>query len=124
MGHMNFVGIDVAINSREVTVDGSNESWNFPNNESVLEKLVKKMKKFSPCLIVLEATGGYESTVVASLQSKGFPLAVINPRQILGFARSVGLLAKTDILDAKVIANFSAKIQPAPRMLPNEAAKK
>jgi len=121
---MNFVGIDVAKNSMEVTVDGGNESWNFPNDESGLEKLVKKMKKFSPCLIVLEATGGYESMVVALLQSKGFPLAVINPRQIRDFARSVGTLAKTDILDAKVIANFAAKIQPAPRILPTEAAKK
>ena len=82
------------------------------------------MKRFSPCLIVLEATGGYESMVVASLQSKGFPLAVVNPRQIRDFAKSVGTLAKTDILDAKVIARFAVKIQPAPRILHTEAAKK
>jgi transposase len=72
---MNFVGIDVAKNSMEVTVDGGNESWNFSNDESGLVKLVKKMKKFLPFLIVLEATGGYESMVVASLQFKGFSLS-------------------------------------------------
>ncbi|MFH0768769.1 MAG: IS110 family transposase, partial [Chloroflexota bacterium] len=124
MGHTDFVGIDVAKDSMEVTVHEGNERWNFPNDEAGLAKLITKMKKFSPCLIVLEATGGYERMVSAELQSKGFPVAVVNPRQIRDFARSAGILAKTDILDAKVIAHFAAKIQPAPRLLPTEAAKK
>lgn len=124
MSNTDFVGIDVAKDSMEVTVHEGNEHWNFPNDESGLAKLVTKMKKFSPYLIVLEATGGYESTVAAELQSKGFPVAVVNPRQIRDFARSIGILAKTDILDARVIAHFAAKIQPAPRILPTEAAKK
>ena len=108
---MNFVGIDVAKDSMEVTVHEGKENWNFKNDESGLTKLVTKMKRLSPYLIVLEATGGYENTVAAELQSKGFPVAVVNPRQIRDFARSVGILAKTDILDARVIAHFAAKIQ-------------
>lgn len=124
MGHTDFVGIDVAKDSMEVTVHEGNERWNFPNDEAGLAKLVTKMNKVSPCLIVLEATGGYERMVSAELQSKGFPVAVVNPRQIRDFARSAGILAKTDILDAKVISHFAAKMQPAPRILPTEAAKK
>lgn len=124
MGYSDFVGIDVAKDSMEVTVHESNEHWNFPNDKSGLAKLITKMKKLSPQLIVLEATGGYESTIAIELQSKGFPVAVVNPRQIRDFARSVGILAKTDILDAKVIAQFAAKIQPTPRILPTKAAKK
>jgi transposase len=121
---MNFVGIDVAKDSMEVTVHEGKEGWNFTNDEPGLSKLVTKMKRLSPYLIVLEATGGYENTVAAELQSKGFPVAVVNPRQIRDFARSVGILAKTDILDARVIAHFAAKIQPAPRIMPSEEAKK
>jgi transposase len=124
MSQMNFVGIDVAKDSMEVAVYEGKEQWNFINDESGLTKLVTKMKKLFPHLIVLEATGGYEKTVTAELQSEGFPVAVVNPRQIRDFARSVGILAKTDILDAKVIAHFAAKIQPAPRILPTEEAKK
>ena len=84
---MNFVGIDVAKDSMEVMVHESSKRWNFMNNESGLSKLVAKMKKLSPCLIVLEATGGYESMVATGLQCKGFCVAVINPRQIRDFAR-------------------------------------
>lgn len=124
MGHINFVGIDIAKDSMEVTVHEGKERWNFTNDETGLAKLVAKMKRLSPHLIVLEATGGYENTVAAELQSKCFPVAVINPRQIRDFARSVGILAKTDILDARVIAHFAAKIQPVPRIMPTEEARK
>lgn len=121
---MNFVGIDVAKDSMEVMVHESSKRWNFMNDESGLHKLIAKMKRLSPCLIVLEATGGYENTVATGLQCKGFSVAVINPRQIRDFARSIGTLAKTDILDARVIAHFAAKIQPPPRILPTEEAKR
>jgi len=121
---MNFVGIDIAKDSMEVMVHESSKGWNFMNDESGLHKLIAKMKRLSPSLIVLEATGGYENTVATGLQCKGFSVAVINPRQIRDFARSIGTLAKTDILDARVIAHFAAKIQPPPRILPTEEAKR
>lgn len=116
----NFVGIDVAKDSMEVTVHDSNESRNYTNDESGLAKLTTRMKRLSPSLIVMEATGGYEVSAAAELQSKGFPVAVVNPRHIREFARSVGILAKTDTLDAKVIARYAATVQPTPRALPTE----
>jgi transposase len=120
----NYIGIDVAKDFMEVVVHEGKEHWNYANSEPGLAKLVTKMKRLSPCLIVLEATGGYEITVAAELQSNGFPVAVVNPRHIRDFAKSVGILAKTDILDARVIARFAATVQPAPRVLPAEETRK
>lgn len=118
MGKQTFVGIDVAKDSVEVTVHLSQEHWNYANDEAGLLKLLAQMKKLKPALIVLEATGGYEVTIAAELQSKGFPTAVVNPRLIRDFARSLGILAKTDLVDAKVIARYAATVQPPPRPLP------
>jgi transposase len=123
MGKGGYVGIDMAKDSMEVTVHEGKDHWAFANDEYGLAKLLAKMKRLAPALIVMEATGGYEVTVAAELQSKGFPVSVINPRQIRDFARSVGILAKTDILDARVIARFAADIHPTPRALPTEETK-
>jgi transposase len=73
------------------------------------------MRDLAPALIVLEATGGFEITVAAALASAGLPLAVVNPRQIRDFARATGRLAKTDVLDAQIIARFAERILPEPR---------
>jgi transposase len=100
------------------------EHWAYTNDEKGLSKLLAKMKRLSPSLIVLEATGGYEMIVAAELQTKGFPIAVVNPRHIRDFARSTGILAKTDILDAQVIARYAATVKPTPRVLPNEETRK
>jgi transposase len=124
MDKQNFIGIDIAKDSMEVTIHENKECWNFANNEKGLTKLVTKVRKLSPCLIVMEATGGYEITVAAELQSNGFPVAVVNPRHIRDFARSAGILAKTDTLDARVIARFAATIQPPARELPVEETRK
>jgi len=124
MGTPNYVGIDVAKDSMEVTVHEGKESWAFSNDERGLANLMTKMKRLSPRLIVMEATGGYEVTIAAELHSRGFPVVVVNPRHIRDFARSVGILAKTDILDAKVIARYAATVQPAPRALPTEETKR
>jgi transposase len=120
MGTPNYVGIDVAKDSMEVTIHEGKESWSFSNDECGLTKLMTKMKRLSPVLIVMEATGGYEVAIAAELHSKGFPVAIVNPRHIRDFARSVGILAKTDVLDAKVIARYAAKVQPTSRSLPTE----
>jgi transposase len=104
----------------EVMVHEGEGHWAYTNDEKGLSKLLTKMKRLSPCLIVLEATGGYETTAASELQSKGFPVAVVNPRHIRDFARSTGTLAKTDVLDAKIIARYAATVKPVPRDLPTE----
>ena len=124
MGKSSYVGIDIAKDSMEVAVHEGKEHWAYVNDESGLDKLVAKMQRLSPALIVMEATGGYELTTAAELQSRGFPVAVVNPRHIRDFARSVGILAKTDTLDAQVIARYAATVQPAPRVLPTKTTQK
>lgn len=124
MGNSKYIGIDVAKNSMEVAVNDSKEHWEYANDENGLAKLLAKMKRLSPALIVMESTGGYEIEIAAELQSNKFPVAVVNPRQIRDFARSVGILAKTDILDARVIARFAAMVQPEARVLPGEEIQK
>jgi transposase len=124
MGKGRYIGIDVAKDSMEVMAHEGTEHWNFPNDEAGIAKLITRMKKLSPTLIVLEATGGYEITIATELHSGGFPVAVVNPRHIRDFARSIGILAKTDILDAKVIARYAATVQPTPRALPAEETKR
>jgi transposase len=124
MGKGTYVGIDVAKDSMEVMAHEGIEHWNFNNDERGLAKLITKMKKLSPCLIVMEATGGYEVTIAAELHSGGFPVAVVNPRYIRDFAKSIGILAKTDILDARVIARYAATIKPTPRVLPAEETRR
>jgi transposase len=123
MGKQDYVGIDIAKDTMEVATHEGQEHWAYTNDAKGLTKLVAKMKKLSPALIVLEATGGYEVAAASKLQSKGFTVAVVNPRHIRDFARSVGILAKTDTLDAQVIARFAAMTQPPARALPNEASK-
>jgi transposase len=114
-----FVGIDVAKNSMEVAVYEGKEHWEYANDENGLAKLMANIKRLAPTLVVMEATGGYEITVAAELQSRGYPVAVMNPRVIRDFAKSMGILAKTDLLDARVIARYAATIRPAPRTLPD-----
>jgi transposase len=100
------------------------EKWSFTNDETGIAKLITRMKKLKPSLIAMEATGGYEVAVAAELHSLSFPVAVVNPRHIRDFARSVGILAKTDALDAKVIARYAATVQPTPRSLPAEETRR
>jgi transposase len=116
----NHIGIDVAKDTLEVADHESQQNWSFTNDESGTVKLIRRMKKLGPRLIVLEATGGYEIEIAAELHSQGFPVAVVNPRYIRDFARSAGILAKTDVLDARVIARYAATMQPAARTLPAE----
>jgi transposase len=119
-----FVGIDIAKDSMEVRVHQEPESKEYANNEDGLAKLISKMKKLSPSLIVVESTGGYEAEAASELQAAGLPIAVINPRYIRDFARSIGILAKTDKIDARVIALYAATIQPMPRVLPDDETQK
>jgi transposase len=115
-----FVGLDVAKAQLDVHVRPTGETFTVPHDEAGLTALVDRLRTLAPTLITLEATGGYEATVAATLASAGLPVAVVNPRQIRDFARATGLLAKTDTLDARVIAHFAEAVRPAVRPLPTE----
>ena len=110
-----FVGIDVAKDRLDVHLHPAGETFAVARDGEGLDRLVAALTPRSPTLIVLEATGGFEVTVAAALAGAGLPLAVVNPRQIRDFARAWGRLAKTDALDAQVMALFAERIRPKVR---------
>jgi transposase len=118
-----FVGIDVAKNRLDVHVLPSGEVFALPNSESGVPRLLARLTGLAPALVVLEATGGYEAALAAGLAAGNLPVAVVNPRQIRDFARATGRLAKTDQVDAAVIALFAERIRPEPRPLPDAEAR-
>lgn len=116
----NVVGIDVS-KARLDVYWGSDESLTqVANAEDAIEGLVKALQARAPTSIVLEATGGLQRQLVAALVAGGLPVAVVNARQVRDFAKALGRLAKTDQIDAKVLALFAAAIRPAVRALPDE----
>jgi transposase len=122
MEHSRFVGIDVAKARLDVHLRPSGEGFSVEHTERGLATLTEQLTALAPTLIALEATGGYEVTVAAALASARLPVAVVNPRQIRDFARATGHLAKTDALDARVIALFAEAVRPAARPLPDPQA--
>lgn len=119
-----YFGIDVSQDELVVVREGVAGSKVYHNNERGQLDLLKELTKkdsTSPSLIVLEATGGYERGVVATLGSAGLPVIVVNPRHVRDFARATGRLAKTDSIDARVLADFGAMVKPAFKPLPDEA---
>jgi transposase len=117
-----FVGIDVSKDQLDVHVRGSGDTFVVARTGPGLDQLVERLEALAPNLVVLEATGGFEITVAATLAAAHLPLAVVNPRQIRDFARSMGRLAKTDRLDAEVIALFAERVRPEPRPVADEEA--
>ena len=117
-----FVGVDVSKDRLDVHVLPSRRAFAVPHTGAGLDQLVGELRAFSPALVVLDATGGFELTVAAALSGAGLPLAVVNPRQIRDFARATGRLAKTDALDASIIALFAERIRPKPRPIAPEEA--
>ena len=117
------IGIDVAKDRLDVHVRPSGEAFSVARDGKGLDELVSRLGKLDVALIVLEATGGFETMVAGTLCAAGLPLAVVNPRQIRDFARATGRLAKTDALDAAVIAHFAGAIRPEPRPVPDEQAR-
>lgn len=115
-----FIGIDVAKDRLDVAKLPDTQTWACANNEVEISALVKRLQQLSPTLIVIEATGGLETLVVAALGAAGLPVAVINPRQARDFAKATGKLAKTDTIDAKTLALFGQAIRPEPRPLKSE----
>lgn len=116
-----FVGIDVAKKHLDIHTLPGGEHFTVSRDGAGLDELVARLSPLNPALIVLEATGGYEQVVVASLAGAGLPVLAVNPRQIRDFARALGRLAKTDRLDAAVIALFAERVRPALRPIPDAA---
>lgn len=107
-----YVGIDVSKDRLDVAVLGKERVWQVDNTQAGIVCLVEQMQELQPELIVLEATGGYQRVVVEALFWAGLAVAVVNPARVRQFARACGLLAKTDNLDAQVLAVFGQKVQP------------
>lgn len=107
-----FIGIDVSKKLLEVAVHESDYHFRCANKASAFGELIAELIALRPALIVLEATGGLEISVTAALHAAGLPVVVVNPRQVRDFAKATGQLAKTDRLDARVLAHFAAAIKP------------
>ena len=110
-----LIGIDVAKAELVVAARPSGERWTVANDERGVRTLVERLRATAPTLVVLEATGGYELLCVAGLAAAGLPVVVVNPRQVRDFARATGQLAKTDRIDAEVLALFAERVRPAVR---------
>lgn len=116
-----FIGIDVAKRQLDVAERPSGARWSATNDVAGIAGLVERLRAMAPvALIVLEATGGYEMALVAALTTAQLPVVVVNPRQVRDFARALGKLAKTDTIDAGVLAQFAEAVRPEPRALPDE----
>lgn len=118
-----FVGIDVSKDRLDVHVRPCGETFAVSRDGKGLEQLVERLRAFAPTLVAVEATGGFEMIVAAAIAGAELPLAVVNPAQIRHFAQAVGKRAKTDPIDAGVIAHFAEAVRPASRALPDEAAR-
>jgi transposase len=115
-----FVGIDVSKARLDVAVRRSGASESFLNDAAGIKELVKRLAEIQATLIVLGATGGVERGVTRALASAELPVVVVNPRQVRDFAKATGQLAKTDHIDAVVLARFAEAVRPAVRPLPDE----
>jgi transposase len=119
-----FAGIDVSKQRLDVAVrGGKSREWSVEYDERGVQSLVQELTELAPTLLVLEASGGMETDVVVALATAGVPVVVINPRQARDFARATGELAKTDKIDARILALFAEKIRPEVRPLPSEEAR-
>jgi transposase len=116
-----YVGLDVSKQHLDVAFEPTRPPQRVAQTDDGIATLVAHLQALGPALIVLEATGGYETDVATAVALAGLPVAVVNPRHVRDFARALGRLAKTDAIDAQVLALFAARVRPAPRPLPDEA---
>ncbi|HZC00810.1 MAG TPA: IS110 family transposase, partial [Gammaproteobacteria bacterium] len=114
-----YVGIDVSKDRLDIAVRPTEDTWSVANDASGIPEVVQRLAQLHPKLVVLEATGGPQMPVAAALASAGMPLSMVNPRQVRDFARATGKLAKTDQLDAQVLAHFAEAVRPTPYPLPD-----
>ncbi|WP_246794281.1 IS110 family transposase [Burkholderia perseverans] len=114
MSDTTFVGIDVSSQTLEIAISTQTATWQAANDAAGIEQLASQLRELQPALIVLEATGGYEFEAACALQAVGLAVAVVNPRMARDFARAMGALAKTDALDAKMLAAFARVLHQHP----------
>ena len=114
---MIYVGIDVAKAQVDVAVRPTGDRWEVSYDDASVGKLVSQMGDLGPAMVLLEASGGLELPLVAALAAASLPVVVVNPRQVRDFARATGTLAKTDALDAQVLAHFAEVVRPPVRPL-------
>jgi transposase len=117
-----YVGIDVSKARLDVHVRPSGDAFVVARDDKGMAELVERLRAIAPRLIAVEATGGYETVVAAAIGGAGLPLAVVNPAQVRHYAQALGKRAKTDPVDAEVIACFAEATHPEPRALPDEAS--
>lgn len=115
-----FVGIDVCKAQLDVAIRPSEQTLSVTNDKAGIKTLVRHFKKLRPTLVVLESTGGLERQIMTALIGAEIPVVMANPRQVRDFAKSTGQLAKTDRIDAAVLAHYAEAIRPKPRPLPDE----
>jgi len=118
-----FVGIDVSKAQLDVAARPEGQAWAASNDEPGIKDLVRRLQDLQPALVVLEATGGWELAVTGALAAAGLPVVVVNPRQVRDLAKAMGKLAKTDRIDAQILALFAERVRPAPRPLPDAQAR-
>ena len=118
-----YVGIDVSKDRLDVHVRPSGEAFAVTRDGKGLEELVERLRALAPTLIAVEATGGFETIVAAAVAGATLSLAVVNPAQVRHFARAIGKRAKTDPIDAAVIAHFAEAVKPEPRPIPDAEAR-
>lgn len=119
-----YAGIDVSKAILDIYILPCEKYMQFENNSQGIKKLEKKLKSFPGVFVVMESTGGYEKPLAQTLQKGGVALSIVNPRHIRNFAKALGKLAKTDVIDAQIIALFGQKVQPSPRTLSSENQQK
>ena len=115
-----FIGIDIAKDTIDISVLPSGDNWSVGTTPEELSETVDRLVALKPTNIVMEATGGYETRLAALLVTTGLPVAVVNPRQVRDFGRALGIMAKTDAIDAHLIALFAEKVQPECRPIPTD----
>lgn len=115
-----FIGIDVAKDSLALFVSSSEEHFSFANNQSAFTEIIALARRFAPQRICLEATGGYQTPLLLALAEADLPVSLVNPKQVRHFAKGVGKLAKTDQIDAQVLAFFARQVAPRLTVLPSD----
>lgn len=115
------IGIDVSKDRLDIAVQEGGEGFAYPNDSTAFADLTERLRALNPRLIVLEASGGYEQDVLFALLAAGLPGALVNPRQTHAFAKAMGYLAKTDRIDARVLAHFAAAVRPKITQAPTAA---
>jgi transposase len=122
-GEKIYVGVDVSKERLDVALRPSGEYFSEVNDERAVSRLVKRLKPLGCARVVVEATGGYETVVVAGLWAAGVPVVVVNPRWVRAFAKSIGWLAKTDRIDARLLALYAERAELKPQELPDQATR-